>query len=369
MPPITLMLKPASGLCNMRCSYCFYEDEMNNRSQFDFGIMTASTLEQIVKKALDFAEEECNFMFQGGEPTLAGLEFFQHFNQLEEQYKRPNVKITHSLQTNGYAIDEAWCRYFAEHNFLVGLSLDGIQATHDYCRKDKKGNGTYVKTLKAAELFNQFNVDYNILTVVNNKVAPRIKKIYEQYSKRGFRFQQYIACLDPLGATGASREYSLTPKQYGEFLVELFELWSRDLMKGEQPYIRTFENYFGILLGQEPESCEQRGVCSIQNVIEADGSVFPCDFYVLDDYKLGNLNQDSFETIYRKRNDIKFMEQSISHIETCKKCRWFRLCRGGCRRHREQTEEQNKNYFCDSYQYFFENCYENMVEIARRLQR
>ena len=144
-------------------------------------------------------------------------------------------------------------------------------------------------------------MEFNVLMVVNGKTAPKIRRIYENFQKLGFSWQQYIACLDPISERQGQEEYSLSPEMYGRFLIELFELWDLDLRQGKQPYIRQFENYVGILLGQFPESCEQRGVCSFQNIVEADGSVYPCDFYVLDEYRIGNLNEDSFETIHERR--------------------------------------------------------------------
>lgn len=370
MPPIHVMIKPASGLCNMRCRYCFYTDEMEKRSQASYGIMSDKTLEAVIREVFRFAEGQCTIAFQGGEPTLAGLDFFKTCLELEKQYNTKKIKVSHALQTNGYALDEQWYSFFAKNDFLIGLSVDGIKATHDAYRKDAQGRDTYFRILEKAQGMKQAGVEFNILTVVNGKTAPRIRRIYETYRKLGFSWQQYIACLDPIQEKQGQQEYSLTPQMYGRFLIDLFELWELDLRQGKQPYIRQFENYIGILLGQAPESCEQRGVCSFQNVVEADGSVYPCDFYVLDDYRLGNLNTDSFETIEQRRKELRFVENSMNHPETCKGCRYFAVCRGGCRRHREQPgTKQGENYFCESYRMFFDACLPRMQEIAAWLRR
>lgn len=370
MPAIHVMIKPASGLCNMRCKYCFYADEMDKRSQASFGIMSEETLKNVVRETLDFADGECTFAFQGGEPTLAGLDFFRKFLKFEKEYNRKNCKVNHALQTNGYIIDEEWAEFFAENHFLVGLSVDGVKATHDAYRIDAQGKDTYLRVLHAAQLLKDAGVEFNILTVVNSKTAPKIRRIYESYKKQGFDWQQYIACLDPLGEAQGQKEYSLTPKAYGQFLIDLFCLWELDLKQGKQPYIRQFENYIAILLGQQPEACEQRGVCSIQNVVEADGSVYPCDFYMLDEYRLGNLNQETFEQINEKRREIGFLERSVNHTDECKSCQYFAVCRGGCCRHREQPgTKTGENYFCESYKMFFEACLPRMLEIAARLQK
>lgn len=366
MPPVHVMIKPVSGLCNMRCQYCFYANEMQNRTRADYGLMTTETLENVVKRTLEYADGQCSFIFQGGEPTLTGLDFYKTLLELEEKHNVKKVRIDHALQTNGYVLDEKWCRFFAENKFLIGLSIDGIKATHDACRKDASGQDTYFHTLEAAKMLEAAGADFNILTVVNGKTAPKIRRIYENYKKLGFSWQQYIACLDPIWEKQGQQEYSLTPKVYGQFLIELFDLWELDLRRGQQPYIRQFENYIGILLGYVPESCEQQGVCSCQNVVEADGSVYPCDFYVLDGYQIGNLNADSFEEIEQKRKEIGFIEKSYDHTEKCKECSYFAVCRGGCRRHREQPgTAEGENWFCESYRMFFDARLERMKEIAR----
>ncbi len=373
MPPIQVMIKPASGLCNLRCEYCFYADEMRNRTRLDYGLMSLETLENVVRRVLDFADGSCTIAFQGGEPTLAGLDFYRKLLELEKKYNAKKVAISHAIQTNGYVLDREWCAFFAENEFLVGLSVDGIKATHDAYRKDSQGRDTYFHTLEAAEMLKEAGANFNILTVVNARTAPKIRRIYTQYRKLGFHWQQYIACLNPLGETGKNREYSLKPEVYGQFLIDLFELWYLDWQKGEQPYIRQFENYVGILLGHPPESCEQRGACSYQSIVEADGSVYPCDFYCLDEYKLGNLNEDSINEVLERLEKKGFLRASLNHTEQCKKCRYFFICRGGCRRHRDHEAfpgcVEGENYFCQSYRMFFDSCLGKLMEIAKTISR
>ena len=260
MPPIQLLIKPASGSCNLRCRYCFYEDEMSLRSTANYGIMSRETLEAVVEKSLAYADRSCGFTFQGGEPTLAGLDFFRELMRLEEKHNRKGVQISNAIQTNGFGLDEAWAAFFAESHFLVGVSLDGNKYTHDACRVGPDGGGTFEVVMKTIALFERFSVEYNILTVVNRATAERADKIYAFYAKNHFQYQQYIACLDPMGEPAGGRDYSLTPERYGDFLIRLFDLWYLDLQKGRQPYIRQFENCVALLLGYEPESCEQRAL-------------------------------------------------------------------------------------------------------------
>lgn len=369
MPPVNILIKPASGLCNMKCDYCFYYDEMHKRTQDSYGIMTKETLKNVIRKSVLGAEHFCTIAFQGGEPTLAGIDFFDEAVHLAQRYNKNNIRIEYALQTNGYALTEKWCRFLKQHHFLVGLSVDGTESVHDRYRHSADGMPTYERILQSAELLREFQIDFNILTVVHKETVKEIKTIYKEYKKRNWNYLQFITCLDPLDQVRGKEDYSLMPEEYGQFLIDLFELWYQDYKRGEQPYIRQFENYISILLGYPPESCEQRGVCGIQNVIEADGSVYPCDFYVLDKYCLGNLNRHSMKEIEDKRKKSGFMERSFLHPVKCRECRWFSLCRGGCFRSRIETgpDREGINYFCKGYQMFFGNCFERLRHIAEEI--
>ena len=371
MPPLQLLIKPSSGNCNMRCRYCFYYDEMSNRQTASYGFMSRETLENLVKKSMEYAEGSCDFAFQGGEPTLSGLGFFEYLLELERKYNKKGLAVHNSIQTNGFGLGEEWADFFAENHFLVGVSLDGIRPTHDAYRHTPQGGDTFWQVKKTLELFEKKKVDFNILTVVNKRTAQRIAKIYASYQKEGWHYLQFIPCLDPLGERPGGREYSLTPEDYGEFLVTLFDLWYQDLRRGCQPYIRMFENYIGILMGVPPEACDQRGCCSLQFVAEADGSVYPCDFYVMDAYKMGNFNEDSVEEMRRRGEALGFVEASLKGKEECQTCPYAFICRGGSRRNRqvEESGELGKNYFCASYKRFFGAALPRMQEIAAALMR
>lgn len=370
MPPISVLMKPSSGMCNMHCDYCFYCDETQKRVQESYGFMSEQTLKNVIRKTMLRAEGAASYAFQGGEPTLRGLDFFEKVVAYEKQYNKYGIRVNNALQTNGYLIDENWCRFLKENHFLVGLSVDGTKEMHDTYRHTKGGEPTFDRVIHAAELMDQYGVDYNILTVVNQKIAANISEIYHFYEEKGWRYQQYIACLDPLGEAHGENEYALKPDQYGTFLIELFHLWYEDWKKGKQPYIRQFENYIGVLLGYLPESCDQRGTCGIQNVVEADGSVYPCDFYMLDDYRLGNFNENQLEEINARRKEIGFVERSKKLTRECMVCTYFGICRGGCQRNRDLDPANGLycNYFCESYKQFFNACLPKMQEMADSLQ-
>lgn len=362
----TILIKPASSLCNMQCRYCFYCDEAEKREQSSYGMMSEETLRNIIKKMMFQADREMCFAFQGGEPTLRGKAFFRKVLEFEERFNRSHVQVRNVLQTNGLQIDEEWCRLFREGNFLIGVSVDGTKEIHDSFRRDRSGDGTYDRICENIGLLEKYGVEYNILTVVTAQAAENIREIYREYQRRGWRYQQYIICLGPLGEEPGKKEYSLTPEKYGTFLVELFGMWYRDWKKGRAPYIRQFENYISILMGRLPESCEQRGICSVQCVTEADGGVYPCDFYVLDEYRLGSFNENKVKEFFENSRAVGFIKESRRISGDCRECEWYRICRAGCRRHRFQITQDREyhNYFCEAYRFFFERCGRYLQEIA-----
>lgn len=369
MPPRNILMKPASGDCNLRCRYCFYHDEMCNRTHSSYGRMSLETLEQIISKAMAESEGQCTFGFQGGEPTLAGLPFFEHVVALQKKYSRPGLRVYNALQTNGTLLNEEWAAFLGENHFLVGLSLDGDESLHNLYRVDAAGRGTFSRVEAAAELLRRHQVEFNILTVVTAQTAKNIRRIYRYFQRKGFDYQQYIPCLDPLDAPRGGEKYSLTPELYGKFLVTLFDLWYEDRCAGRQVYNRYFENLLGICLGRQPEACGMLGHCGIQYAVEADGSVYPCDFYMLDGYCLGNFADHTLTEMDEKRREIRFLERSAEIAEECKRCPWFSLCRGGCRRDRVELSggALGLNYFCPAFRVFFAHAAPKLAALARAL--
>jgi uncharacterized protein len=366
MPPLSVMIKPASSNCNLKCKYCFYHSIAENRLTRSYGIMDYETLEIIVSKSLAFADSTCTLAFQGGEPTLAGLDFFRKLIEYEKMYNKKNLRINNSLQTNGIVIDDEWAKFLASNRFLVGISLDGTKDVHDANRTDFSGKGTFKKVMNTIELFNKHGVEYNILTVVNAFNVRHINKIYNFFKKNGFLHQQYIPCLDPLGEKPGGHIYSLTPERYEKFLKTLFDLWYEDVSRGNIISIRNFDNYLGMMMGYPPEACGMLGVCNCQFIIEADGGVYPCDFYVTDEWYLGNIAEKGFDELKSCETARRFVEVSKYIDPACKNCVWAKLCWGGCRRNREPfiSGKPALNYYCSSYKSFFEYSAKRLHRLA-----
>lgn len=348
MKHLSVLIKPASSHCNMRCKYCFYHDLSENRNDSSYGFMTEETVDNIIQRALAAAESRIHFAFQGGEPTLMGLEFFENFVQKLKALS-PKQKTEFSIQTNGLNMTEDFALFLRENGFLVGLSLDGTKEIHNLLRFDAKGNGTYHKILKTAKLFDRLNVQYNILIVYTSYVAKHIERVYQNLKKNGFRFLQFIPCLDEFGKEPFGQPYSLTPKLYADSLKQLFKLYYSDYFNGNYISIRYFDNLVSIARGIPPEHCSLMGYCTGQMVVEGDGTVFPCDFYCTDAWKLGNINDMSVQQLIQSETMQNFMNRSMLKSSKCQNCEVFGLCRGGCRRYWDDSSVDNPQYiYCEA---------------------
>ena len=367
MPPLSIMIKPVSSSCNMRCVYCFYADVVSHRAHENYGTMSHETVEDLVRKAFAYAEGNVSFSFQGGEPTLAGAAYFIDFIQTVEKYNQRGLLVQYAIQTNGYRLSEEMLSVFEQYHFLVGVSLDGCEQTHDRLRVDAQGHGTYERVIHTIQRLKKRRIPYNILCVVTHEVAQQIHAVWRSLAPHGYI--QFIPCID--GLDGEKSSYSLTPEAYGEFLVTTFQLYEQGWNTGHYVSVRNFDNYMQILMGQTPEMCGMRGRCGLYFLIEADGSVYPCDFYVLDKWHMGNIRQQSFFQLCRSDSCREFQQAALAVDPACQACPWYYLCHGGCRRDRETAlgNELVLNRFCKSYQYFFERCEESMQQLAARIKK
>ncbi len=363
MPPITLLVKPASSLCNMACAYCFYADVSEHRLSRSFGVMQKDTLEALIRRAFQFADGFVSFAFQGGEPTLAGLPFFQTVVELERKYNARGLRVQNALQTNGLLLDDAFCAFLAQNGFLTGLSMDGTEDIHDALRKDARLQGTYARVRDAARRMQKHGAEFNILCVVSASVARAPARVFD--ALREYRYLQFIPCLDAL--SGERGAHALSARDYGEFLKTLFDQYYDAWRAGAYVSVRDFDNYILRLRGELPEACGMQGACQHNFVIEADGGVYPCDFYVLDEWRMGNIREHSLARLAKSAVADRFIEVSRHEDEGCKACRYRALCRGGCRRHREPfvSGAPGRNVFCESYKALFEHAFPRMLEMAR----
>lgn len=340
MKTISVLIKPASSLCNLRCRYCFYADVSQNREVSSLGVMKEDTLQVLVNRLNDYLGEDgiANIAFQGGEPIVAGLDFFKKFVELTDQKK---MKVNWSMQTNGTLLNDDFARFFKERKFLLGISLDGYQQIHDRNRYDAKRKGAFHRVLKGIEILDKYGVEYNILSVVTRQLSRHPKELFDFYKKHHFEYIQLIPCLPELDGSDPNG-LALRAEEYASFYNTFFDAWKKEIQSGGFMSINLFENVQSMLMGQPPYQCGMIGRCSQQFVIEGNGDVYPCDFYCLDEWKMGNVKENSFEEMENSEISKTFIETSGCKKVPCDNCRYVGICSGGCRR-------QNVCYLRDSF--------------------
>ena len=361
---ITALIKPASSLCNMECSYCFYKDTAKKREQYSYGIMTYEVVDQLIQKTLLFANGgPVTYCFQGGEPLLAGVSFYQYFTKKVEEINSFGSRITYSLQTNGRNLSDEFCQLFQKYSFLLGVSLDGTSKVHNQyrCSLKKIGEtdgkeGTFEEVMKGIALLKQYQIEFNILSVVTAYSANYIKEIWEFFKEQGFTYLQFINCLEPIETKPFATEFVMNNEQYYEFHKQLFDLYYEELKKNNMISVRHLDNLMARLWGRPVEQCDMLGRCFGQLVVEADGSVYPCDFYCEDKYYIGNIMDMKLEELEQSSVMHQFVKESLKIEEDCKKCLVWGLCLGGCRRERDyfSNDTLQKNRYCEGRKKFFQ---------------
>ena len=347
MKRLNLLIKPASSLCNMRCRYCFYSDIGAARSTRSYGIMETDRADKIIGNIFADIEagDEITFAFQGGEPTLAGLPWFRHFAETAAARKRDSV-LRYSLQTNGLLLDQSWCDFFREYNFLIGLSIDSGRRFHDRNRLMPDGGGSYGACMRSKELLDKNQVEYNIFCVLSSDLANEPDKAWNFIMKENIRYIQFIPCLEPLSdprlhtmlyTTQDLKQAAgnvLRPALFASFYSRLLQRWIRELENGNYISVKLFDDVVNYFCRGIPTACGIDGQCRNQYLVEADGGVYPCDFYALDQYKIGNLCENTIAELSNSAKVREFIEERPTPPGICESCAFSSACRGGCKRMR-----------------------------------
>lgn len=360
MRDISVMVKPASSACNLHCAYCFYADVANKRQVGNHGVMTAEMAELLalrLAEAVDFAGD-VTVSFQGGEPTLAGLDWFRHFVDLMAAY--PGVTTHWSLQTNGTLLDREWCAFLAEHDFLVGLSIDGPRSLTDRFRRDDQGEGAYERAIRSYEMLCDADIEPIALTVVTRQLAQKPKQLMQFYLSRDIIDVQLIPCLPPLD--GSDDGMGLRPSDYRSFFLGFFRAWKRAFQREQLINVNLFDNVLALLEGYVPNQCGMIGQCTLQYVVESNGDVYPCDFYCLDEYRMGNLVDMRLRDMTTSEASRHFIGEEDCRRAPCDVCPYVRICYGGCRR-------QNVCYLSDDSCAYRDVLAEVMPELAQMYEQ
>jgi uncharacterized protein len=352
-PRITsLLIKPVSAVCNLDCEYCFYLDrEADPYKDLPARKMTDELIERLVDTWMFYSYPAATFAFQGGEPTLAGVDFFRRLVELQKRYGRDGQMVSNALQTNGVLLNSDWCQLFHEYNFLIGLSLDGPEEINDHYRFNRARHGTWKQVMRGLECLQKEKAEFNILCVLNPMNVEKPKEIYKFFRGLGVDNMQFIP-LAEFDGRGNPLPFTITAEQYGRFLCEMFDLWWPDRRRVR---IRFFDNLAEAVAGMKPGSCTMHETCDSYVVVEFNGDIYPCDFFVEKEWRLGNIEIDSWPEIARRQRRYNFAaKKTLPHPE-CVVCEFQAICHGGCPkgRHGPNRNFEELDWFCGAYKMIF----------------
>lgn len=354
-PLESILVKPAGPDCNLACRYCFYLGKDILFPEVKVHRMSEDILEEMVRQVMTQAGARVSFSWQGGEPTLMGLSFFRRAVDLQQRYGR-GQEVGNGLQTNGLLIDEDWILFLNDYQFLVGLSLDGPEHVHDHYRLLRGGVGSWSKVVGCAKRMLEAGVAVNALTVVNDYSVQFPEEIYVFLKQMGFTYMQFIPCVetDPKNPTQAA-SFSVSGEPYGRFLCGLFDLWQDDFADGRPTTsVRLFDSIFFSYVGQDPPECTLRKECGVYVVVEHNGDVYSCDFFVEPRWKLGNIKDRKLADMLNSQRQREFGLLKSALPDSCRECGWLVRCRGGCTKDRlRDPRDHGLSHFCESYKMFF----------------
>lgn len=337
--------KPGGNLCNLACDYCFYLE--NEAPRPACPTMNDATLEAYIRNTISSTPStEVEFCWQGGEPTLCGLDFFDNVVALQQRY-RGDKTIHNSLQTNGILLNDKWARFLKNHRFLVGLSIDGPPLLHDAWRKTGAGKPSWIKVVQAIRCLQKHDVPVNAMVVVSHQSEAEGKSVWRCLTQElGLCHLQFIPLVDP------TAPWSVTPDGWGLFLRDVFDEWlEHDVGK---VFVQFFDNLLGVWAGQPATLCTMQPTCGQSLLVEKNGDVYSCDHFVSPEYKLGNLTRDTMVELADSPFQQQFGQQKARLSTRCMACHWRFACHGGCPKHRTSTPDgEAQNYLCAGYLAFF----------------
>jgi len=363
--PFHLMIKPVGATCNLACAYCYYLEKARLYPGSPLR-MDEATLKEVTRAYLQAnPTPEVVFAWQGGEPLLAGLPFFRRALALQRQYARPGQRVSNALQTNATLVDGKWAAFFAEHDFLVGVSLDGPVALHDGYRRDRGGRGTYARAEAGLKALLEAGVECNALVTVNRENAGQPLEVYRHLVGLGLRHLQFIPIVER--AAPDSRKvapWSVRPETYGEFLCQIFDWWARHEV-GEV-FVQLFECALNVWCGGPPTLCVFGPTCGRALVVEHNGDLYACDHFVYPEHRRGRVTAEGLVALVDGAEQAAFGAGKADLPQECLECAVRAFCHGDCPKHRVRLADDGKaiSYLCPAYRRFFDHSAEVLQAMA-----
>lgn len=385
--PFYLMAKPVGAVCNLNCTYCYYlEKEKLYPKDPRRWFMDEKVLETFIAQYIySSTEPAVLFTWHGGEPILRGMEFFEKVIALQNKYAEGKA-IENSLQTNGTTLTEDWCRFFRDHHFLIGLSIDGPEHCHDHYRIYKSGLPSFAKAMQGLELLKKYSVEFNTLSVVNDYNSKFPLEVYRFLKGIGSRYMQFIPIVewvDPHAAPEELRilpastqkkadvtDWTVDPVDYGDFLIRIFDEWVRKDV-GDY-FVVTFDCVLANWMGVPPAVCVYAETCGHAGVVEYNGDVYSCDHYVFPEYKLGNIRDKGLLSLMHSPFQQQFGQNKKDKLPSyCRKCEYLDLCTGECPKNRiirTPDGEPGLNYLCVGFKKFYKHVESYMDFMANEIR-
>lgn len=372
-----VMAKPSGSACNLRCEYCFFlkKEKLYPNSNFR---MSDEVHEAYIKQLLSAHQvPQITVAWQGGEPTLMGLDFFRRSLELQKKHKKTGTRIENTFQTNGVLLNDDWCRFFHDNSFLVGLSMDGPQELHDHYRKDRGGHGTFERVMRAARLLKEHEVEFNILCTVNRRNADHPLRVYRFFrDELQAQYLQFIPVVERDNESGFQEgckvtDRSVRPEQWGRFLIEIFDEWvKRDIGR---TFVLNFDGALAGWLGLAGTVCIFGPTCGEGMALEHNGDLYSCDHFVEPNYYLGNILDRPLIDLAASEEQRRFGQDKRDSLPGyCKNCRFLAICNGECPKNRlleTPDGESGLNYLCEGYRAFFAHADRPMRIMAELLRR
>jgi len=368
MQPFTLLIKPSGSNCNIDCRYCFYKERS---PEFGKGRqrMSDKVLEKLIKDYMQLHFPVVGFAWQGGEPTLMGLDFYRRTVELQKRYGSHGQQISNTLQTNGVLLDDKWCRFFHENKFLLGISIDGPKEFHDRYRLDHSGTGTFDKGMRGIQTCKKHEVEFSALVLLNKVSIQQPDRLFDFLVENDLTYLQFIPCVEFDPATGRIADFSITPTQYGEFLCRIFDRWYNH--GTEKLNIRDFDSLVTYYCLGNHTICTYSRQCAGFVVVEHTGDCFACEFFVEPKWYLGNILETPLDKIAAGSKKRAFARNKQNLSNKCLLCSHLDICRGGCMKDRARlnTDSQSReSYFCESYKKFFDYAVPKFRQIAAAIE-
>lgn len=367
------MAKPVGPVCNLDCGYCYYLKKKDLFAEGESFRMHPEVLEAYVSSFIASSPGPLvHFGWHGGEPTLAGIEFYRCVIELQRRHLPAGWRCVNNLQTNGTLLDERWCAFLAENNFAVGISIDGPERLHDAFRSDRRGRPTHASAMRGLRLLRAAGVDPDVLCTLNAANAGEPTEVYRFFLDNGVRWVQFLPVVERLEAGGVS-ERSVSPQDMGNFLCRIFDEWVRHDI--ERIGVQNFLECFLVASGRPPNICIMSPTCGQVLAMEHDGSVYSCDHFVDHAHRLGDVGRDGLAALVNSPEQVAFGQAKFASLPTrCRECPVVRFCNGGCPKDRFATSpggEAGLNYLCDGYEQFYRHVLpylERMAALGRQGQ-